>query len=311
MNYRQASFKRLFTRFRRAPPTIRPIELDFSAAIPFDYHPAAHTSALGLAVICHIFYADMVAEFGRYLQNIPFPFDLFISTDTESKEAVIRRFFANWMKGSIDIRLVKNQGRDIAPKFVSFRDVYSSYEYVLHLHSKRSDHAGFLANWRGFLLNNLIGSTDIVNSIFAAFSHCPRLGIIASQHFEPIRPFINWGANFEISSKLANRMGITLRLNHALDFPSGSMFWARSAALKPLVELNLTFDDFPSECGQLDGTLAHAVERLSYFVCERAGFRWIKVSHPKLFNQTGAIVRIEGPSSLDRFLAEKTPTLIA
>ena len=81
------------------------------------------------------------------------------------------------------------------------------------------------------------------------------------------------------------------------------MFWARSAALQPLLDLNLSFEDFPDESGRIDGTLAHAIEHLYYFVCERAGFRWIKIAQPELFGDTPAIVLINSPTALDRFLA--------
>ena len=75
---------------------------------------------------------------------------------------------------------------------------------------------------------------------------------------------------------------MNLSLNSKLDFPSGSMFWGRSAALKPLLSMNLTLDDFPPENKQIDGTLAHIIERMYFFICEAAGYRWIKISNPKL-----------------------------
>ena len=112
----------------------RPIGIDYSVAVPFEYRHTLCMPAPRLAVVCHIFYDHLTAEFRRYLQNIPFQFDLFISTDTPSKQAVIHRHFAGWDVGAVDVRLVNNRGRDIAPKLITFRDVYNRYEYVLHLH---------------------------------------------------------------------------------------------------------------------------------------------------------------------------------
>ena len=57
------------------------------------------------------------------------------------------------------------------------------------------------------------------------------------------------------------------------NFPVGSMFWARTAALRPLLELGLGWDDFPEEPVPYDGSLLHAIERLLPFVVEGAGFR--------------------------------------
>lgn len=40
------------------------------------------------------------------------------------------------------------------------------------------------------------------------------------------------------------------------------MFWGRSAAIRPLLYLRLGPEHFPPEAGPVDGTLAHAVERM-------------------------------------------------
>ncbi len=150
-----------------------------------------------------------------------------------------------------------------------------------------------------------------MNSVFELFKHRPDLGIIASQHFEPMRHWVNWGGNFKIASALANQMGIALSEDAILDFPSGSMFWARSSALRPLLDVGLTFEDFSEEPCEIDGTLAHAIERIYYFVCERAAFKWIKISQPTLFEQTPAIVHIDCPEAIDFFLSTHALTLTA
>jgi GT2 family glycosyltransferase len=291
------------------PEVARPIENDYSAAVPFTYAMAEPAQAPSLAVICHIFHENLTPEIQQYLRNIPFKADLFISTDAAGKKAIIERQFAVWDAGRVEIRVTENRGRDIAPKLVGFREVYDKYEFVLHLHSKQSSHDSVLSSWRGYLLENMLGSPEIVQSVFEAFRRGPKLGIVASQHFEPVRAWINWGGNLDLANRLLKRFGQPFSYDQALDFPSGSMFWARSAALKPLLDLNLTFEDFPPEQAQTDGTLAHAIERLFYIACEHAGFSWMKIAQPGLLAATPCILPISDVADLHRYMAEHVVSL--
>jgi len=284
---------------------IRAAARDYSLSIPFGYEIAAPAAQPSACVLCHLYHDELTPVLGGYFRNIPFPCPIFISTDTPAKKAAIEQWFSDWKNGSVEVRLAPNRGRDIAPKLVAFADVYGRFDYVLHIHSKRSIHIAQLHGWGEFLFKNLLGSGDTVRSIFEIFRRFPNIGLVSSQHFEPVRFGLGWGANFALAEPLAARMGISIRRDRALDFPSGSMFWARTDALKPLLDLALTTDDFPPELGQLDGTLAHAIERLYYFACERAGFDWVKVARCDLFNSTRRITPIDSPDSIDTFMRRR------
>jgi len=287
------------------------LEQEYSLELPLGYAPPPLPALPHVAVVLHAFYVELLQEFRGYLEHIPFPVDLFVTTDTAAKQQVVETCFSGRNRGTVEVRVLPNRGRDVAPKLVGFATVHDRYEYVLHIHTKSSSHASGLAGWRGYLLETLIGSPEVVHGVFEAFAQAPRLGMLAPQHIDELRPWIRWGTNFETAAALAACMGFSLPRRAPLDFPSGSMFWARSAALRPLLDLNLNFADFPDECGQTDGTLAHAIERLYFLVCERAGYDWMKIAARGELHDQRSVTAVTGPESLKRFLSRRCVRLSA
>ena len=296
-------------RFIGAAPLF-PVEQEACLELPLGYTPAALPAA-SVAVVLHAYHLDLLPEIKAYLRHIPFPADLFVSTDTDAKRVVLAACFAGWPGGSVTIKVTPNRGRDVAPKLVGFAAVHDRYEFVLHIHTKQSLHDDRLAGWRGYLFDTLLGSPDVVRGIFAAFAQAPDLGMLAPQHVDELRPWIRWADNHAEAEGLAARMGFPLPFDAPLDFPSGSMFWARTAALKPLLDLHLGFDDFPEEVGQTDGTLAHAIERLYFLVCEQAGFGWMKVTAKGQLHDARGVVSVTSDEELARFLAQNQIHLAA
>lgn len=260
--------------------------------LPDDVNPSIHIPVENsyadiifdkTAVIAHIFYPELTGELLSYVKNIPIPFGLFITTDTEQKRAEI--FDAVIKSGveaiEIEVRVTPNRGRDIAPKYIGFRDVYDRYDSFLHIHSKKSLHADGLGNvWRRYLLEHLIGTPDIARANLEILS-ADKIGVVYPEHAEDVKPHINWGYDFSIAKKILSRIGVSLDSNTILEFPSGSMFWARSEAIQNILNLNLDFSAFPEEKGQVDGTLAHAIERSLLLFVEKTGHSWARVTTGK------------------------------
>ena len=231
---------------------------------------------LRVGVMAHIFYADLVDEFAQSLQLIPVPFTLLVSViDTTAAEQVQDRMKQLPNVQQLSVKIVENRGRDIAPLLVDFHDEVLALDVICHFHTKKSLYTGGeQSRWRRYLLDSLFGSTERVAWILGTFQSSPKLGLVYPESYEEM-PL--WGHTFlsngPACDALAARLGIALEHGRYLDYPAGSMFWARVDALRPLFELHLQTHDFPPEQGQVDGTLQHATERMFSQVARHLGYR--------------------------------------
>jgi lipopolysaccharide biosynthesis protein len=131
--------------------------------------------------------------------------------------------------------------------------------------------------WREFLWQNLVGGEcAALDLAAAAFAADPRLGLLIAE--DP--HLVGWRSNYALAETLAARMGVALPLPRFFDFPVGAMLWARPAALRPLLDLGFSWDDFPPEPLPEDGTLIHALERLFPFATSCAGLEMASVRVP-------------------------------
>ena len=255
----------------------RPIGSDRALCLPLASNAPPRQPALRVALVCHIFHTHLIDEISAALRNVLNAADIIVTTNTDEKRQQIEAAFAGWTSGYVDVRVIPNRGRDIAPKLALLPTLDAKYDVALFLHTKNSGHHELGAPWRRHLYQNLAGSERIVADILSLFAADRTLGMVAPQHHPQTRDYVYWTDNFPTARVLAKRMGFRLGAEHGIDFPSGSMFWCRPAALAPLLSLDLTAADFPEEQGQNEGTIAHAIERLFFVCCEIAGYRWLKV----------------------------------
>ncbi|MDD2464759.1 MAG: rhamnan synthesis F family protein [Desulfobulbus sp.] len=228
-----------------------------------------------IAIHLHLFYHDLAEEFRRYLLNMPFAYDLFVSVaSTEGKEHCQQLFLNLPHLEQLTIKQVPNRGRDIAPMFCTFGTNLRDYSYIAHLHGKKSLYnKGATKGWRHYLCQNLLGSEERIRRIFALMQGEHPSGLVFPQNHFLVPSVANtWLANKAMGTSWCQRLGITDVPQGYFDFPAGSMFWARSEALRPLFEAGITLDIFPEEAGQKDGTFAHCLERLLGITARHQGF---------------------------------------
>jgi hypothetical protein len=237
-------------------------------------------SEIRLGVHLHAFYLTEADQIIGLLQQALPPFDLLITTDTGAKQHALAEILARYSsprwQQRFDIRVIPNRGRNVIPLLRDGVPFLGNCQLVLHLHTKRTIHKSFGPDWLNDLLAGLIGDADRVGALIQAFSTDPGLGLVMPLPSELIRPYLNWGANFEIASCLVQALwpGRALDIQAPLVFPPGMMFWARPAALAPLVGALAVLEPLPPEPLLIDGTPLHALERLTAHACEVAGLRW-------------------------------------
>lgn len=221
-------------------------------------------------VLIHAYYPDVLAEILHTLQQSALPLRLVITTPAETAAAVEAVLAHARMQA--DIHVEENRGRDILPFLrVANRLLDEGEDVLLKLHTKRSTHRGDGDAWRREFTDALLGRENAA-AILAAFAEDPALGLITpAAHLQPLHYY--WGANAANVHYLCRRLGLPEADTGSEQFAAGSMYWLRLAALRPLLDAHLEEWEFEPEAGQVDGTLAHAIERIVLKAVTAAGFR--------------------------------------
>lgn len=235
--------------------------------------PEPATDTRPCAVI-HVWYPELLDELVAALRASGIDWRVVITTACEREEAVRERAAQLGLDAAIEV--FENRGRDILPFLhVANRLLDEGVTTVLKLHSKRSSHRQDGEIWRRELLDKLL-APDRASRIVTAFRDDATLGLVhAEGHLQPLNYY--WGANQANVDYLTRRLGIAApRVEHD-SFIAGSMFWLQPTALRALLDAHLDVAEFEAESGQLDGTLAHAVERVFSLTASAGGFRTTSV----------------------------------
>ena len=215
-----------------------------------------------IAIQAHIFYPDIAPELAQLLKDFSAPFDLLISTPDAQHEAFLRAQFASIPQlQNIRILIAPNQGRDLGPLLFGFGQDLLQYDYFAHVHTKKSSGTNQIGNaWRRYLFEGLLDNAQ--GRVTKILDLLDRYGMIYPERFAAIDvDNCQWRNNLAAATAFCHSANITAPDPGYIEFPVGSMFWAQTSALKPLLNEVFTPESFELELGQTDNTLAHALER--------------------------------------------------
>lgn len=275
---------RLTTAPKAKPPTPQTYQ-------PFS--PVPFTPRQRFAVVVHVYYPEVWPELSRALARLTHRFDLFVTvvdrpdmpTDLEP------RIRADWPHAQI--HRIQNKGRDILPFLTLINaGVLDGYDAVLKLHSKKSAHRFDGPAWRRKLVGGVLPPDT--SECLTRFLADPgaALWVADGQTYSDPRW---WGLNQQRVQSLMARLELGVQ---DLMFPAGSIYWIKPSLLRALGALDLHHSEFEPEAGQLDGTLAHAVERAVGLLCQAAGQTVVETAQ---LRRTATAVRPTGPSYVSAF----------
>ncbi len=242
-----------------------------------------------IAIHAHVYYIDLMDEFISYFNNMPYSFDLFVSVANEDNIRIVEEKCKNISKLShLVVKKCQNVGRDFSPMFVEFGSDLVKYDYVCHIHTKKSVRTGSEQDgWRNYLIGSVLGSSSIIRNIFYQFENDSNLGLVYPETYKDMPYWAHtYLQNRTICSELCQKFNIEMPLEY-FDYSVGSIFWAKANALKKLFDLHLTYKDFGVEEGKNDGTFAHAIERTLPSAVMSNGYKYLIIDiEQKVFKST-------------------------
>lgn len=219
-------------------------------------------TAARFAVVAHLHYADTWPELRNAISALS-DVDVYV---TVTNINLARTVAADMPSATVE--LVDNRGRDVRPFLMTMQRIsHLGYRAVCKVHGKKS-----VYRTDGDSLRQQLFATLIDADLMAQFDENERLGFVAATFSMRAHDARNMRSNQKLVDEISLEIGIPFVSGQ---FAAGTMFWVDPRAIEPI--LNLHTNDFDVERGLVDGTRAHAIERLFCVVCKARGYEMATV----------------------------------
>ncbi|MGL4488056.1 MAG: glycoside hydrolase family 99-like domain-containing protein [Rhizobiaceae bacterium] len=236
------------------------------------------------AVAAHLYYQDTIDDLKDALAGKG-AVDFYVTVPETADLEAVKNIAAVFPRSYI--LPVSNCGRDILP-FVKILQTIKKhpYDWVCKIHSKKSVHLGEGNLWRrelfGLLFEGFDGTT--AKQSHALLPKSTKIGMAG-----PTGSLRSLNDSWVIQNNKAGMDQILLKLHlqklvkdfTVHSFFAGTMFWFRPAALEALSKAKFSDADFGVELGRVDGTLAHAMERVFGIISATSGHKLAEMANGK------------------------------
>jgi len=236
-----------------------PLPVKLPEALQFDYQPIEGRPQTTFACHIHVYYEDLWDEIWATLSRNGLDMHYIVTLAYQGQRTlVLRQKILNDCPDA-EVIVVENKGRDILPfLWLLNNGAFDGFKAICKIHTKRSVHRADGDRWRRRLIRGIASKKTV--PLLEKFLADPDLAIWTADG-QTLAAKKWWGHNRSKVEAILSRIGLSVR-SETPYFPSGSMYWIKPFPLGLLKSLHLTEVDFEPETGALDGTTAHAVERV-------------------------------------------------
>lgn len=232
-----------------------------------------------IALVLYIYYQDLIDYCFRYAQSMPADADVFvIVSNLKMKEQCLQKF-KELNCNRLEIRQIKNRGRDVAAYLIAARDVFAKYDYICCVHDKKSPAYGSELtgyNFSEHCFQSTLFNSVYVENIIRIFEQNNRLGMLVPPilNFSLFSVILGCETKMDVHKmqELFERLKLQVPFDTEGVIPFGTMFWVRGKAFLPIFRHDWCYDDFPAEPCPSGGTILHALERVYPFAVQEAGY---------------------------------------
>lgn len=216
------------------------------------------------ALTAHIFYQEFARELIEALKSLEGISKVYLTTHSEGIKQTLEEYLGQ--SGlQYEIRITPNVGRNFGPLLVEYSKSLLNEKSFIHVHSKQSLHSpDIAADWLS-RNNKILLTNEGIERLGRIFESDPQIGLAFVDASDLLYGSnFRWGRSLAITRKMfAHLPGFEkVKWSGKLSFPAGGMFWTRTDAIRPLLELDWNYGMFPAEKGQRDGALQHGLERM-------------------------------------------------
>ena len=217
------------------------------------------------AAIIHIFYVDLIQELLTALLPLKDDVDVYVTVPQKREDEFRAAILA--VLPAARVLPVPNRGRDILPFMSVLAKIqHLDYGFILKIHGKKSKHLQEGARWRNEVVADLTSNRALLPFIANAKNN---VALVAPRgHIVDGKKYI--GGNLQKMRALLSMVNVQLDEAALPPFPAGSMYWIRKDIADDLLKISSQFT-FEPERGQIDVTLAHAIERIVLALATRPG----------------------------------------